>query len=341
MRVEIYTVPDQESAEYVRKTDGGRLCHLPEWSLMLQRTFGHEIHYLVARERDSICGVLPLVRVSSRLFGDRILSQAFSNYGGPLSDNMDATGELLNRALELAREHGCSMLEFRSLRPLPVASVLKEDKVCMHLPLVADPDEMWRCFKPEIRNRVRKAEKSGLVVTSGGVELLGEFYRVWTIRMRQLGTPCYPRKLFRNILETFPGCGRIFLVKRGDLTLGAAFNYSFNGLSQCRWAATKVEFNGLSPNILLYWAAIKHYCLAGDGVFDFGRSTVGSSQYEFKRRWGSRPIQLYYQYWTASGCEPSLVRPESAKYAARVELWKQLPLFVTRIVGPYLSRSLP
>ncbi len=341
LRVEICTDPSPEVSEYVRRTDQGKLCHLPEWGSMIRRTFGHEVLYLVARKRDLICGVLPLTKVNSRLFGNRMISQAFSNYGGPLVDDSEALCELLNRTCELACEHGCPQVEFRNLELLPYDLVLKEDKVCMFMSLLSDPDEMWRSLKPEIRNRVRKAKKSGLVATSGGQELLGEFYRVWTIRMRQLGTPCYSKNLFRNILEMFPKYSRVFLVKLGNITVGAAFNYSFNGLGQCRWAATRIEFNELAPNILLYWSVVRHHCLAGDQTIDFGRSTAGSSHYEFKRRWGALPIQLYYQYWTAPGHEFSQVRPECPKYATRVERWKKLPLWITRLAGPRISCSLP
>ena len=139
----------------------------------------------------------------------------------------------------------------------------------------------------------------------------------------------------------FPKYSRIFLVKLGDIAVGATFNYSFNGLGQCRWAATRIEFNKLAPNALLYWSAVRHHCITGDHTFDFGRSTFGSSQYEFKRRWGALPIQLYYQYWIEPGHEFSQVRPECPKYASRVERWKKLPLCITRLAGPRISCSLP
>lgn len=341
MRVEICTVQSPEVGEYVRKTDGGKLCHLPEWSSMISRTFGHDTFYLVAREGELIRGVLPLTKVNSRLFGNRMISQAFSNYGGPLVNDLEALAELLNRAFELAREHGCSTVEFRNLQTLPCDLVLQKDKVCMFLPIVSDPDEMWGRLKPEIRNRVRKAEKSGLIAISGGQELLDDFYRLWTIRMRQLGTPCYSKNLFRNILQTFPKYSRIFVVKLGNQAIATAFSYSFNGLGQCRWSATRAEFNGLAPNTLLYWSAIRYHCLAGDRTFDFGRSTLNSSQYEFKRRWRAKTIQLHYQYWTRPGCELSLVSPDNPKYRNKIQMWKKLPLWMTRLIGPHISRNLP
>ena len=218
--------------------------------------------------------------------------------------------------------------------------VCREDKVCVVLPLVPDAEELWRALRPEIHNRVRKAEKSGLGVVSGGEELLDDFYEVWTIRMRELGTPCYPRRLFRNLLRRLSEYTRVFLVKGTERTLAAGFFHHFNGFVECRWAAARVDSNRLSPNTLLYWSALKHYCLAGQHWFDFGRSTMGSSQYEFKRRWGGTPTQLYYQYWTAPGHKLAAVRPDNPRYARLVNVWKRLPLSVTRVAGPIISRGL-
>jgi len=341
MQIEVLDTHSSEYDDFVQSSKDGKLCHLQEWSSMVSRTFGHATFNLVALERGVVCGVLPLTLIRSRIFGNRLVSQAFSNYGGPLADKPDALAELLNRAFELALEHGCSTVEFRSLQSLPYDLVLQKDKVCMFLPLVSDPDEMWRHLKPEIRNRIRKAEKSGLIATSGGQELLGEFYQLWTIRMHQLGTPCYSKNLFRNILETFPQYSRIFVVEKGNQAVGTAFSYSFNGLCQCRWSATRTEFNGLAPNTLLYWSAIRHHCLAGDRTFDFGRSTPNSSQYEFKRRWRTKTIQLHYQYWTHPGHKLSLATPDNPKYRNKIQMWKKLPLWMTRLIGPHISRSLP
>lgn len=211
----------------------------------------------------------------------------------------------------------------------------------MHIPLVSDPEEVWESFRPEIRNRIRKAEKSNIIAKAGGIELVPDFYRVWAIRMHQLGTPCYPQRFFESILETFAQNCRIFLVCMSGLTVGGGLFYFFNGLAQCRWAATLVEYNRLSPNNLLYWSAIKHCCLAGVGCFDFGRSTLGGPTYEFKRRWGAEPIQLYYQYWIRPGQKLILVKSDNPKYKNKVEMWKKLPLWMARLISQHVSRNLP
>jgi len=326
--------------DFVRHTPEGKICHLTEWGMMIAKTFGHRPLYLAAFKEDDVVGVLPLTLIKSKLFGNRIVSQAFSNYGGAIAADPDTQKCLVNRAVELTMEHSCAHLELRSLLPIGRHLSERTDKVCMHLPLASNPDDRWAQFRPEIRNRVRKANKAGLRTLLGGRDLLPDFYRVWTRRMRQLGTPAYPRRLFENILETFPKETTIGVAKLGHKTVGGGFFYCFNGLAQCRWAAVDISVNKLAPNILLYWSAIKHYCQEGASVFDFGRSTFGSPQYEFKRRWGPEVIHLHYAYWTPNGTPVAMVRPDDPRYSRKVRMWKKMPLWTTRLMGPMISRSL-
>lgn len=340
MEISAVTPSCPDVHDYVRRAGDGRLCYLPEWGVVVSRALNHTPFYLIATDEGCVCGVLPLMVVRSRLFGNRMISQAFSNYGGPLTERTDVRAELLRHAFELAHEHRCPVVEIRSLERMPGDLVSQEDKVCMVLSLVPDPEEVWRTLRPEIHNRVRKAQNSGLVAVSGGEELLNDFYDVWTLRMRELGTPCYPRRFFRSFLRCLPEYTRVFVVRNGVQTVAAGFFHHFNGFVECRWAAARVGLNKFSPNTLLYWAAIEYYCLQGCKRFDFGRSTVGSSQFEFKRRWGGVPTQLYYQYWTAPGHELSPVRPDNPRYQRLISVWRRLPLFLTRLAGPIISRSL-
>jgi serine/alanine adding enzyme len=340
MRVEIIQGQNVACDEFVQQRPDGKLCLLTRWSSMVAAHLGHPVFYLAAFDGDRVSGVLPLTLVKSRLFGARMISQAFSNYGGALAVDPQTVQSLVGMAIDLAAEHSCRQLELRSLDSADGNLVTCTDKVCMYLCLRFDPDELWSRLRSEIRNRVRKAEKAHLTMAFGGVEMLDAFYRVWTARMHELGTPSYPRSLFRRILKVFPEHTTIGLVRLGEQTVGAGFFCSFNGFVQCRWAATDIRFNALAPNVLLYWAAIRHYCRQGASVFDFGRSTYGSAQYEFKRRWGTEVVHLHYQYWTPPGTVLSLIRPDQPKYRHRVAIWKRVPLWATRIVGPVISRSL-
>jgi len=341
MKISLTDGADIACDEYVRHTIEGGLEHLPVWGSMVERIFGHRSMYLAARDGASVVGVLPMTLVRSRVFGDKLVSQAFANYGGPLSHDLDVQCGLLDEAVRLAKEVKCRHVEFRCMHPLPYPLDTRADKVTCLLTLPADPATLWNSLDCKVRNQVRKAEKAGLVTTEGGAEHLDAFYDVWTRRMSQLGTPCYARKLFSAIMDTFPQCCRVFLVHCGEVTVGGAFVYCFKGRAQIRWASTHVTYNSLCPNQLLYWAVMKHYCEAGADCFDFGRTTVDSGQHRFKKQWGAETIPLHYQYWVHPEGKVSLVRPDSPKYRMAVQVWKRLPLWLSRIIGPHVSAGLP
>ena len=105
--------------------------------------------------------------------------------------------------------------------------------------------------------------------------------------------------------------------------------------------ATLPKYNKLAPNILLYWNVIKYYFEAGISIFDFGRCTINSSTYEFKRRWHPEKIQLNYQYWIPQNQSFSPISPDSPKYKRAITMWRKLPLWLTRLAGPIISRNLP
>lgn len=341
MDVKIVKTPDPGCDAFVQSRPQGTISYLSTWSSAVVKATALKEFYLAACHSGNVHGVLPLIHVRSRLFGNQLVSQAFCNYGGILAENPDARDALFNRAVELAAELDCEFIEFRNLKVLPYDLHSVTNKMCMHLPLTLETEELWKSFKPKVRNQVRKAEKAGLLASSGHLELLDDFYRVYTTRMHQLGSPCFSRKLMRSILEAFPDHSRIFVVRLRKLTIGAGFVTSYNGFVEIPWAATLLQYNHLCPNNLLYWTVIKHYCLAGDKWFDFGRCTVDSSTYRFKKQWGPKPADLHYQYWVKPGHELSIPDPDDPKYKWKVEMWKKLPLWMTRLLGPYISRNLP
>lgn len=341
MDVSLLDSTDLECDRFVERMAGARLCHMPAWTRMVEEAFGYKGFYLVARDNGHVCGVLPLTHVRSRLFGNRLVSQPFSDYGGAVVTNPAALDALCDRACEIATQYRCDSMELRNTIPLPGDLHVRTDKVSMYLPLAPDPQKVWKELRHKTRNRVRKAEKAGLTVKAGGQELLDEFYRVWTVRMRELGTPCYPRRLFSSILKAFPGAGQIFLATLDGVTTAVLFAYTFKGWVQCSWGSALRDYDGLGPNYVLNWGAIEYYCEKGMKWYDFGRSTIGSGQHVFKQRWGANPIHLYWQYWTPPGMELHLVKPDDPKYRRKTEVWKKLPLRVTRILGPRISCSLP
>ncbi|MBN1555982.1 MAG: FemAB family PEP-CTERM system-associated protein [Phycisphaerae bacterium] len=326
----------------MRKFPGAKLCHLWAWGQMVQRVSRHRSYYLVARQGQEIWGVLPLSHVKSRLFGNRLISVAYGNYGGILGSEA-AREPLFQQAVALAETLHCESIEFRNQDPLPFDLQLRTDKVCMRLPLLPDPEELWNSFSKDsgIRKRVRKAEKSGITASSGRLELLDTFYSLYTLRMHQLGTPAYSKLLIRCILEFFPENSRIFLAFLDGKVIAGKLLLFFNHSVEAFYGVSLVEYNTLCSTHLLHWTAMQEFCRSGYTWFDFGRSTVGGGPYEFKKKWGTQETTLHWQYWVRPGHEISSLSPSNPRYQRKIEAWKKLPLWMARFLGPHISRGLP
>src|SRR5262245_41514867 len=76
--------------QYVSQHSWASSYHSWAWKRVIEQTFGHHTAYLAASSGGTIQGVLPLVRMRSRLFGHFLTSMPFVNYGGVLASSPEA-----------------------------------------------------------------------------------------------------------------------------------------------------------------------------------------------------------------------------------------------------------
>jgi hypothetical protein len=123
---------------------------------------------LLARDGGRVQGVLPLVLVRSRLFGSSLTSMPFLDYGGVCTEHEDVRAALVRRAQLLMHEHTVDCVELRQRAPTGTDGTVRLDKVGMVLDLSPGIEALWTGLPAKTRNQVRKAQKSGLTVVSGG-----------------------------------------------------------------------------------------------------------------------------------------------------------------------------
>jgi FemAB-related protein (PEP-CTERM system-associated) len=342
MKIEPLRQEDEPAWDaFVRAHPAGSLYHLAGWRHLIAEVFGHGSHYLVGRdEAGAIVGALPLVRVRG-LFGDYMVSLPYFTYGGPLGAGEAEEAELMHAAGALARELGVSHVEFRGLHVREPAWPVRTDKVTLHRPLAADEDGLSKSLSRERRRQVKKAQDGQSEILHGGAELLDDFYAVFARNMRDLGTPVYARGFFAAMLARFPEAARIIAVRREGRPAGAAFLLGFRERLEVPWVSTVREMNAHYVNTLLYWEQLRYAVSAGYRVFDFGRSSVDSGTYGFKRQWGAEPVQLHWQYWLAPGRGMPGLTPSSPKFRLAVRAWQHLPLAIANRLGPRIVKDLP
>lgn len=343
MSVRLLKESDKELWDrYVMSSDNATGYHLTGWKDVIERSFGHKALYLLAEKKGSLQGVLPLVRLKSLLFGNYLVSLPYFNYGGICADTEECFGELLEEASRLASAEGAAYIEYRHTRRSTRGLPEKTAKVCMHLDLPGSEDALWSTFPSKLRSQIRRPSKEGLQARIGKAEEIDSFYSVFAANMRDLGTPVYSREFFRNIIRVFPESSWICTVYTGDGRPAASgFLVGFKKKLEIPWASSLRSLNHLSPNMLLYWTALRFACEQGFRSFDFGRSTPGEGTYRFKEQWGAKPVPLYWHYWLRNGTTLPELNPKNPKYRLAIKIWQRLPVGLTRLIGPSIVKNLP
>jgi len=344
MDIRLYTEEDREQWDrYVFQTDSATCYHASGWKHIIENSFGHRTYYLLAESgQNKIEGILPLVQLKSMLFGNFMVSLPYVNYGGICADSPEIGERLFTAAVALAGKKQAGHMELRHQTDLGRGLPVKTNKVSMVLALRPDPGELWDSFSSKVRNQIRRPLQEKMYANLGAEEELDGFYEVFSRNMRDLGTPVYAKSFFRNILRTFPGKTKICTVfTAGGLPVAAGFLIGFKKRLEIPWASSVRTYNRHSPNMLLYWSALKYGCEEGYGTFDFGRSTRGEGTYKFKEQWGAKPIQLYWHYWMKNGGALPELNPKNPKYRMAITVWKRLPLALTKFIGPSVVRNLP
>ncbi|MBP3959237.1 FemAB family PEP-CTERM system-associated protein [Gemmata sp. G18] len=314
----------------------------PLWLDVLRAGLGHEVYALETTASGRTVGFLPLACVSSALFGRFLVSLPYLNTNGVVACSADVQAELVTRAAALAEELNVRYLELRHEAPIahPALNASLTSKVHMRLPLPEAPDQLWKGFSPKVRNQIRKGEKGGFSVQWGGAECLDGFHDVLCANMRDLGSPVYGKELFRAILSTFPGDAEICLLRTGERPVAAALLLHGWGVTEVPTASALKEQNPSNVNMLMYHHLLQRAVERGQRVFDFGRSTAGSSTFKFKKQWGAVPHPAAWQYSVLQG-EVGDMRPDNPRYQQVIRLWQRLPVALTRLVGPLIVRGIP
>ena len=180
----------------------------------------------------------------------------------------------------------------------------------------------------------------GFAIAWGGVELLEDFYTVFSRNMRDLGTPVYSKKLFEAILRHFPQQSEFCVARLENRPVASALLIHDHQRTEVPSASSLREYNSTNANMVMYWHLLARAIERGQQVFDFGRSTIDSNTYKFKKQWGAEPHPSVWQYHVRKGSVGDM-RPDNSKYGMAIRVWRKLPLPLTQWLGPGIVRGIP
>ncbi|TRO83348.1 FemAB family XrtA/PEP-CTERM system-associated protein [Trichloromonas acetexigens] len=324
---------------YVLNHPDGSLFHLDRWRQAIDRAFGHPSHALIAEERGGVVGLLPLGEINSRFFGHYLVSAPFAELGGPLADTPETAVKLLEKAAEIGRERNCAYVELKNRQPLDGLPT-KDLYVNFSKAILPEVEANLAAIPRKSRAAVRKGIDEGLTAAFGH-DQFDAFYEVMAQSYHQLGTPIFAKGFFRAFLEVFGDDVEVMVVReRTGVPVACVLTFYFKDRVMPYYAGSLWEYRRLCPNDFKYWELMKRACERGCKVFDYGRSKIDTGSFSFKKHWGFEPTPLAYQYQLINADEMPNLSPTNPKYQRKIELWRKMPLALSKLVGPPLAKYL-
>lgn len=315
--------------------------HRIGWRGVIERSFGHQAHYLLAERGDRITGVLPLMHMTSRLFGSALVSLPFCVQGGPAAIDDDSRAALAEAAVALWQQLGAGHLEFRSLRPVQPDWRHKDDLYAIFrkpLPRSPNEDNVYAFIPRKQRRVVRRGIETGCKVTFD--RDVDRMYPIYAESVRNLGTPVFGRHYFRELADTFGADCDVGTAFRDGTAVSSILTFYFRDTALPYYGGGRSGARAAGANDVLYFQALRHAIERGCTVFDFGRSKAGTGAYAFKCNWGFEPTWLSYEYKLPAGAAIPEKNPLNPKYRLFIAAWKRLPLPVANWIGPWIARDL-
>ena len=323
---------------FVQECPDASFFHRAGWKKVIADSFGQKPVYHYAERDGAIVGVLPLVHVRSRIFGNRLVANAFCVDGAPAAVDDAAYAALDAKAEELLAALDAEYIEYRNPRRLHPDWGRKDELYStFDRPIEPAEADTLKQIPRKQRAVVRKALESDLTVTVDADA--GDFYALYSLGMRNLGTPVFSRRYIDNLMTVFAGDIDIVTVRQGGKPLSSVLNFYFRDRVMPYYTGADPAARRTGAADLMYFKVMRRAIERGYTHFDFGRSKAGTGPFAFKKNWGFEPQPLIHEFKMKGGAPLPDVNPNNPKYALMIRTWQKLPLPLANIIGPWVSRD--
>lgn len=334
---------------FINKQKNSSVFHLWGWREVIS-IYNNERYNLMVKDGKNIVGVLPLIFIKSLIFGKKIISMPFCEYGGPLINRKEkeALRLILKQAKKIAKEKNVEYIEFRGVPKEIVKDIEKEGfnplgkNFTFTLDLTDGIEKIWNNLeKGRVRTGVRKAEREGVVLCEVKKEKeMESYYKIWLNTQKRHGTPTHSIKLFKTMFREFhPKNMRVFLAKYEGKDIGGIILFPQGG-KVLYWSSVVLsKYRRLDSQTFLVWKAIEWSVKNGYKIFDFGRTRKDTSIYFYKKAFNAKEEPLN-DYILFLGKPQELVDPDQFKFKIASKLWSKVPMPVARIIGPRIVSAI-
>jgi hypothetical protein len=250
--------------------------HSVPWLQTLRRTYGYEpVVYTTSPPGADLRNGIVFCRLRSWVTGRRLVSLPFSDHCEPLLDSAEELESIL-RELRVDRRSG----DWKYVEVRPANSSLESaftaqgfapsQQYYLHTTDLQPREDqlLSRFHKSSVQQRVRRAEREGLVYECGRSDVfLGKFYRLMFLARRNHHLPPAPRGWFRNLLACMGDAIQIHLASYQGNAVAGLLTLRFKKTVVYKYGGSDRAYHRLGSVPFLLAKAIREAASSGAQVF--------------------------------------------------------------------------
>ncbi len=329
----------------------GRLSHLIGFKKTVETVYGLEAHYWLYSRRGRLQAVFPSFFHQSLIYGKRLLSQPFSEYGGLLfSPGLDMPEKqkiLTEFPAVIAGSREKRPFDYVEVRCFPdsqglEASLFKKESLYSYgiLPLRKNMN-LWSWVNRSVRKNIKKASRCGLKLEEGrsAEDIASKFYPLHLKSMKRLGSPPHPLAYFLTLRKNLEKHLKLWQARFGDTTISALLGWAVGQSVHITDIASDEKYFSLRGNDFLHFELLR-WAMANDfNCFDFGPVRY-PGQEQYKKKWGLE-LHEYSCFYLPIRKYKKPLSDRSYPLKLGSFLWKTLiPGSVAAKAGKYLRKEL-
>jgi hypothetical protein len=197
--------------------------------------------------------------------------------------------------------------------------------------LIKLESDLMSVYSSNVRRKIRKAQSLGVEIRTKGKHLIRDFYKVYSKRMFELGSPfCSKEYIKKGVkLQTH----KIFVAYFENKPIGAATLIKRDEESfENALFATQRESNQLYTSYLLHYEMMRFSLQENAKYYYLGRSTRMTSVHQYKKHFKPEEIPLY---WSTSRKTKNIRDNKMLK-----KLWRLLPFALSKAIGSFFYKRI-
>lgn len=328
---------------YFNNKDNLSLFTYPHWDNISRITGQNVIRLMVYKQGDNhtIYASCGLTFIPSHFFGRRIVSTGFFTGGNIIWDNHDALDILIHHIYDIGKSLGVDFIEFKdTIFPEHIVNKYKiQTNNTVYAQFIKPiADNILESIPCKKRADIRKALANKNLSFKKDISF-DDFYDIYTISQRNLGTPVHKKSFYQAILNHIP-LAKLYGIFDGEQIVAVCMTLEDTKTVMPYYAGCLPDAKKTHAYDLMYYHIMIHAGGLGRTIFDFGRSKYHTGAFDYKTFWGFQSTPITHSYIMVKGNSIPDNTPLNPKYQLKIKLWRILPVWLTNFISPLIMKHL-